>query len=504
MPHTPSGPRRASRNAFLHAQLEGLGPSSRRSTAPILRALAAAFLVVFLSPLVAFAGPSDPPSPAPRTAPSAFRIARTTSPIHVDGKPDETAWQSALLVEIPYEVMPGENIPAPVPTECRLAYDDDNLYALFRCTDPRPEEIRARLSDRDGGWGDDRVGIMLDTFNDERRAFEFMVNPLGTQADIFRNDVGSDESEDETWDTIWSSAGQITSEGYVVEIAIPFASLRFPRTGEEHTWGFSLFRDYWRENRHQLSSTFYDRNRNCQVCQYGKLTGLRGIAPGRNLEFDPTYTENHEGTPTDRYATVYANISGPRELYLRPSFEHNIERFAGTDYTTSFGFLRFGARPSGPFNVWGVVGYGEGVDYENENVARRHWGGPGFSYNYGRHVKFYIDHTYEYMSRQEERVYNANLIQSRLVYQFTSRAFARCVVQLTDIDFNPCAYRPELQPDVPRGSTRLLLQVLGSYKVNAQTVVYVGYSDGEQGRHPLTVRSVDRTLFAKLGYAWLV
>lgn len=787
MLRTRSDDHTTGRNRYASTPLSCCGRGRRRPAPPILPTLATVALLALLSPLGAFADPSDPPSAATQTSP-AYRIARAASPIHIDGKPDEPAWESALKAEIPYETMPGENTPAPVSTACRLAYDDDNLYILFLCSDPRPGEIRARLADRDGGWGDDRVGIMLDTFNDERRAFEFFVNPLGTQADLFRNDVGSDEDEDETWDTIWSSAGQITAEGYVVEIAIPFASLRFPRTNDEQTWGFTLFRDYWRGNRHQLSSTPYDRNRNCQVCQYGKLTGLQGIAPGRNLEFDPTltarrhdvytpanrwdtgpkeadlgvsarwgltpnlsfnaafnpdfsqieadaaqldvnvryalryeerrpfflegadffgtpipavytrsvadpiwgakltgkvganaigvfatrdetnniyipaggeppenysysdqvtgavlryrrdvgrsstlgslatiresgryhnrvygadglvrlagteaiqfqilgsttryrpdiarsrnlpaaefsgyaadlayrhnsrtwawsaayrdfapdfradagfiervdargcetdfshtwwgkpgapltqtnvgfetsYAEDHDRTPTNRYAAAYANLHGPRELYLQPRFEHSLERFADGNYTTSFGLLRFGARPSGQFNFWGVVGYGEGVDYDNRDLARRHWGGPGFSYIYGRHVEFFIDHTYEYMSRRGERVYNVNLIQSRLVYQFTSRAYARCVVQLTDIDFNPRAYRPELQPEIPRGATRLLLQVLGSYKVNPQTVVYVGCSDGEQGRHPLTVRSVDRTFFAKLSYAWLL
>ncbi len=779
--------REAAGNHVAPRERGNSGVRRRSLSGSILLACAAASFPSLALATWAFARQADPPSPASPAAAS-HRIERATSPIHVDGRPEETAWRDALMVEVNCENMPGENIPAPVRTECRLTYDQDNLYALFVCQDPRPGEIRARLTDRDGGWGDDRVGIMLDTFNDERRAFEFFVNPLGTQADVFRNDVGSDESEDMTWDAIWSSAGQITPDGYVVEIAIPFASLRFPRTDEEQTWGFSLFRDYWRENRHQIGSIPNDRNRNCQVCQYAKMSGLRGIAPGRNLEFDPTFTarrndrytpagrwdigkeeidlglsarwavtpnlsfnaalnpdfsqveadaaqldvnlryalqyaerrpfflegsdffntpipsvytrsvadpiwgakltgkvganaigvfatrdetnnvyvpadggapenysydrqvtgavlryrrdvgsgstlgglttiresgryhnrvygadglmrfagtegiqfqalgsstrypleaakerqlpgdeisdyaasleyahdsrnwswsvsgtdfapefradagfiervdyrgcgtdfsrtwwggpgatftqtnvgfettyaENHDGTPTDRLAAAYANITGPRELYLRPRFEHKSERFAGRDFTTDFGLLRYGARPSGRFNFWGVVAYGEGVDYDNLQVARRHWGGPGFSYNYGRHVEFTIDHTYEYLSFAGARIYSANLIQSRLVYQFTTRALARCIVQLTDVDFNRSAYRPELQPDVPSGSARLLLQLLGSYKVNAQTVVYVGYSDVARGRHPHLVRPRDRTVFAKLGYAWLV
>jgi hypothetical protein len=69
-------------------------------------------------------------------------------------------------------------------------------------------------------------GVVLDTFNDERRAFEFFVNPLGVQMDVLKDDVSC--REDAAWDAIWSSAGRVTATGYVIEMAIPIYSLRFP------------------------------------------------------------------------------------------------------------------------------------------------------------------------------------------------------------------------------------------------------------------------------------
>ena len=86
--------------------------------------------------------------------------------------------------------------------------------------------IRANLQDRDKATSDDTVGFILDPFNDERRGFQFRVNPLGVQMDAVNNDI--DRTEDFSWDTIWSSAGRILDDGYVVEVAIPFNSLRFP------------------------------------------------------------------------------------------------------------------------------------------------------------------------------------------------------------------------------------------------------------------------------------
>ena len=176
-------------------------------------------------------GVADAPSPP---AALSFTIPRAASSIRVDGILDDEAWKSALVLDLAYEIDPGENTPAPVKTECLLLYDDDGLHAAFRAHDPDPAAIRAHLSDRDQAGRDDFVGIFLDTFNDERRGFQLFVNPLGVQMDGSRNDVGNggDQSEDPTWDAIWLSAGRITGDGYEVEMSIPFTSLRFSRADE--------------------------------------------------------------------------------------------------------------------------------------------------------------------------------------------------------------------------------------------------------------------------------
>ncbi len=234
--------------------------------------------------------------PAGPVAAPTYTVPRAASAVRVDGVLDEETWRAALAVELLYEVDPGENTPAPVRTECLVAYDDVNLYVAFRAHDPDPAEIRAHLTDRDGAGRDDSVGFIVDTFNDERRGFQLSVNPLGVQMDAARNDVGNgdgaggESTEDPTWDAIWFSAARITAEGYDVEMAIPFTSLRFPRNAGEQTWGFIPMRFYPRNLRHQLGLLPLDRNRSCTLCQAAKLVGFDGINPGRNLEVDPTVT----------------------------------------------------------------------------------------------------------------------------------------------------------------------------------------------------------------------
>jgi len=227
------------------------------------------------------------------------RIPRATSTIRVDAILDEQAWRDALRVELNYEIEPGENIAPPVRAEALITFDDRSLYVAFRAFDPEPAKIRAHVADRDQVSADDLVGLVLDTFNDKRRGYEFLVNPLGVQWDLFRNELSNGEPEDASWDAIWESAGRITAEGFVVEMAIPFNQLRFPRTDGEQTWRIGFYRAYPRNLRHRIFHIPMDRNNNCFTCQLPEFTGMQGITPGRNIELIPTVTSQRDDALED-------------------------------------------------------------------------------------------------------------------------------------------------------------------------------------------------------------
>jgi hypothetical protein len=228
-----------------------------------------------------------------------YRIPKVSGPIKIDGVLDDAAWGEALKLDVNVEFKPGNNIPAPVTTVAYLAYDEDHLYAAFRANDPDPSQIRANVSDRDTPFRDDFVGLIFDTFNDERRGYEMFVNPLGVQMDLAVDETKEDEEEDAAWDTLWTTAGRIDDKGYVVEMAIPFSSLRFQRSAGEQTWGLTPFRTYPRSLRHQMISSPVDPNNNCLVCQIPKVTGFAGATPGRNIELDPTATAHRTDVRRD-------------------------------------------------------------------------------------------------------------------------------------------------------------------------------------------------------------
>jgi hypothetical protein len=223
-------------------------------------------------------------------------VRKAASPIRVDAQLDEAAWSEATPIPIAWEWDPADNAPAPVETTALVTFDENKLYAAFRAKDPRPKRIRARYQERDSGGGDDMVGLYIDPFNDDRRAYQFRVNPLGVQLDAINSDVTN--TEDFSWDAIWESAARLTDDGYIVEIAIPLQQLRIPATSGPQTWGLLAVREWPRDVTHRLRSTLTDTHRSCFICQFPDVTGFAVASRGKNIEVTPTLTGT-SGDPGD-------------------------------------------------------------------------------------------------------------------------------------------------------------------------------------------------------------
>jgi hypothetical protein len=274
-------------------------PTRGRFRLSVLAFVASAVFCAAAAPPVLSAG-TDPQEAPKKPAAAGFALSAAPSKVKIDGVLDEEAWQKAAVMKLLYEWTPGDNAPPPVDTDCLVTYDRDKFYIAFRCFDPEPKKIRAHLMDRDATdtlIQDDHISIIIDPFNDERRGFQFRVNPLGVQADA--NFSESEGYEDFSWDAIWAAAGKITDWGYAIEIAIPFNQLRFPKGTASQTWGISAERSWPRNVRHRMTSHRRDRDVACLLCQFNKLTGIEGITPGRNVEFDPTLTANRTDVRND-------------------------------------------------------------------------------------------------------------------------------------------------------------------------------------------------------------
>ncbi|MDQ3585111.1 MAG: DUF5916 domain-containing protein [Acidobacteriota bacterium] len=218
------------------------------------------------------------------------RIPRFDSAPVIDGKLDDAVWKSAAVFKDFYQIEPGDNIAPSQPTEVLAGYDAKFLYFAFKAYD-EPSKVRATVAKRDSIGNDDTVGILLDTFNDQRKAYQFEFNPFGIQADAI---VTEGRGDDESFDLVMESKGALVSDGYVVEIAIPFKSLRY-EAGPGKLWGVHFFRVIKRFNNETSSWMPISRDISGNLAQAGKLTGLEGISTERTLEIIPSFTISETG-----------------------------------------------------------------------------------------------------------------------------------------------------------------------------------------------------------------
>ncbi|MEX1183559.1 MAG: DUF5916 domain-containing protein [Gemmatimonadota bacterium] len=221
----------------------------------------------------------------------------------VDGVLDERAWSDAALIDGFRQYEPADGRPAAERTEVRVWYAPDAIWFGITAHDSEPQSIRATRADRDNIGDEDHVVIYLDTFLDRRRAFFFGVNALGVQLDGVRSEGASSAGRafgggtDTSPDFAFESSGRPTTGGYVVEVRIPFTSLRYP-AGREMSWGLNIERktqrtgyvDVWPDVR-RASASF--------LAQGGTLTGLHDLERGVVWEMQPFTTVNMPGARAD-------------------------------------------------------------------------------------------------------------------------------------------------------------------------------------------------------------
>ena len=240
------------------------------------------------------------------------RIVKFDKPPVIDGKLDDDVWKQAAVLKDFYQMSPGDNTAPSKPTEVMVGYDAKFLYFGFHCLDD-PDKVRATVVKRDDVLNtEDSIRVLLDTFNDKRKAYVLAFNPLGIQQDGIRTEgMGVDFSVD----IVMESKGAVTSDGWVVEVAIPFKSLRY-EAGKGKLWGIQVFRIIQRFNGEQDSWMPISRDVSGLLNQEGHITGLEGISTERSLELIPSITLSETGR---RIRTLSnAQLDAARNAGLNP------------------------------------------------------------------------------------------------------------------------------------------------------------------------------------------
>ncbi len=256
-----------------------------------------------------------------------FTPPRLEASVVIDGRLDEPVWQQAARLEGFHQWQPVDGRLAEERTEVLVWYAPNAIHFGIIAHD-RVGGVRATVADRDNLDTDDRVTLYIDTFNDHRRAFFFTVNPLGVQEDGVRTEGNSSAgsltggSTDKNPDYRWESHGVITDSGYVVEVRIPFKSMRYPGGGLQD-WGLNVYRkvqrtgyeDTWTDVR-RASATF--------LGQGGTMRGLHDLQRGITTEVQPFVTAFANGARAENGDFVRENIDPSFGVNLRLGLTSNV------------------------------------------------------------------------------------------------------------------------------------------------------------------------------------
>ncbi|HSG27441.1 MAG TPA: DUF5916 domain-containing protein, partial [Candidatus Krumholzibacterium sp.] len=248
-----------------------------------------------------------------------LNIRRATGPIVVDGFIEDAGWKDAAKAGNFAEHNPGDQTRPEVDTEVLITYDDTHLYVAWICYDD-PDEVRAFMCERDNVFQGDYVILCIDTYGEAALAYEIAANPYGIPGDLL---YSSNNGEDSSYDMIFESDGRITESGWIVEMAIPFESMRFPDRHDQ-VWKVDFWRNRPRESRFQYSWAAYDRNENCWPCKWGTMKGISGIKPGSGLELLPSVVGFQTGS-LERDTNHFENESADGELSLGISYDISSE-----------------------------------------------------------------------------------------------------------------------------------------------------------------------------------
>ena len=262
-----------------------------------------AFLLLLIRAAAAEPQPPTGPTILARTANDqvAVRAVRVASALKIDGRLDEPAYAAVPPISDFIQQEPREGEPATEKTDAWIFFDDTSLYIAARCWDSHPEREVANELRRDNGniLGNENFTFVIDPLHDRRNGYLFQTNPLGALRDM----TVTDDQQNSAWNGIWYVKTGRFEQGWTMEVAIPFKSLRYRGSGAQE-WGINLRRLVkWKNEISYLSLVpaalgFGGVSR---MASAATLVGLETPAQSKNVELKPYAVSS---LTTDRAAAV--------------------------------------------------------------------------------------------------------------------------------------------------------------------------------------------------------
>ena len=250
----------------------------------------------------------------------------------IDGVLTDEAWGNSLRLTDFTEVKPNDGAVSDPVTEIWLMRDDKHLYIAVVCMEPTPADMVLQNIHRDAFLDDDdRMELVLGTFNDSENSYWFQISAAGSRGDALLGANG--RRFNKPWDTFWKGETRILEDRWIAEIAIPFATLSF---GEGDLWqaNFNRFRGVDRSD-HRWASPRRELPLG-MISEAGQLSGFTGIQNGYGLEFRPFFTATNTN-PYDAPSVLTGEIGGEINWSITPQLKASVTwntDFAETEVDT--------------------------------------------------------------------------------------------------------------------------------------------------------------------------
>jgi len=383
------------------------------------------------------------------------RAVRADGPISIDALLDEPVWKGPASNGFT-QSDPNDGVPSTEKTDVWVAYDDKALYVAAFCYDSDPKAIISRLGRRDADVDSDWFVFAIDPYYDRRTGYRFGVNPAGSIMDeVLSNDVDDDES----WDGVWEAKAHINSQGWTLEMKIPFHQIRFPKKNE-YVWGVNFSRVIKRKNE-TASFSWVPKNESAHVSRFARLEGISDIKPGTHLEILPyavgqaQLRPSEQGNPFETGHKALGNLGFDLKFGLKSNL--TLDATVNPDFgqvevdpaVVNLSAYETFYEEKRPFFIEGASifnGFGRGGNYMNFNI---NWPNPTFFYSrrIGRAPQGYITQGGDYFALPDRTtILGAAKVTGKLggwsvgfVNALTSREFAQ-------IDASGLRLQEEMEP----------------------------------------------------------
>ena len=234
---------------------------------------------------------------------------RLQGSLTIDGHLDEPAWQNAPKQGGFTQRFPVDGSKPSFDTQFAILYDNDAVYVGVWAKDPEPSKIKALLVRRDADSSADQIAVGFDSYHDKRTAYVFILGAGGVQRDLL---IYDDQTQDDTWDAVWTGDATVTPDGWTAEYRIPLNQLRFP-TGDKQEWGFQVVRTIGRTMEQEAWNP-WPRSSPQIVSKFGILDGIDHVPPARRLELLPYVLGGIDVAPVAKGDPLSSHVSSKQNL----------------------------------------------------------------------------------------------------------------------------------------------------------------------------------------------